>query len=685
MKTKIIFVSILLITQFIFSQKKSRADRFFDNGDYINAALQYEEELNQKGYEKHILENISISYYNTFQFKKAYRYLKVLTSGKFYGKDKSYDNSYNFMMHQVLSSLGKYEMAVDFLVLYKKNQETNPLNKLDAIATIEAFKLKDDDYVVNSVAFNSEASEFGAVKLDSTVYFASDRSSHGFMNQKYKWTHRPFLDIYTIKVDSKNIGVSEIEALSGEVNSKLHEGNFCFTSDGNTIYFSKSNSEKGKKKFDSLRNNAIHLYKAIKVDGEWQKPEKLKFNNKEYSIEHPSVSADDRMLYFSSNIPGGYGDFDIYASEINMDGTYGEPINMGSSINTENREQFPFISKEGHLFFSSNGHLGLGMMDVFVSELKENQFTKPVNLGAPINSSYDDFSLTYYNEKDGFFASNRKGKTDDDIFSFSQTGEIFLKEYIANFEVRDFATDNYVPNADVYLQDAERQKVYESTLDSIASFSLSVFPGKYDFRASSIGYKSNIKPILVKEKDNETYVIYLEKEVEPAIVENSKERQTEAVTTSEATNKKRNEELTTEELRLKLLSDKVGPPVIEKNGKLYFDLPPIYFDYDKWNIRADSKKVLDDFALKLEKYNTVYIKISSHTDSRGTDSYNQVLSEKRAESTRNYLALVGYVNARRMQFEGFGESIPLIDCNAKNCSEEEHQINRRSEFEITKF
>lgn len=380
MKTQIIFVSILLITQFIFSQKKSRADRFFDNGDYINAALQYEEELNQEGYEKHILENISISYYNTFQFKKAYRYLKVLTSGKFYGKDKSYDNSYNFMMHQVLSSLGKYEMAVDFLVLYKKNQETNPLNKLDAIATIEAFKLKDDDYVVNSVAFNSEASEFGAVKLDSTVYFASDRSSHGLMNQKYKWTHRPFLDIYTVKVDSKNIGVSEIEALSGEVNSKLHEGNFCFTSDGNTIYFSKSNSEKGKKKFDSLRNNAIHLYKAIRVDGEWQKPEKLKFNNKEYSIEHPSISVDDRMLYFSSNMPGGYGDFDIYASEINMDGTYGEPINMGSSINTENREQFPFISKEGNLFFSSNGHLGLGMMDVFVSELKRKPIYKTSKL-----------------------------------------------------------------------------------------------------------------------------------------------------------------------------------------------------------------------------------------------------------------------------------------------------------------
>ncbi|WP_299222685.1 OmpA family protein [uncultured Aquimarina sp.] len=685
MKTKIILVLILLITQITFSQKKSRADRFFEKGDYINAALGYEEELNQEGYEKHILKNISTSYYNTFQFKEAYRYLKILTSGKFYGKDKTFDNSYNFMMYQVLSALGKYEKAIDFLALYKKNEETVELNKSNAIAIIEAFKLKDDDYTIKPLEFNSKASEFGAVKLDSTLYFTSDRSSSGFMSKNYKWTHRPFLDIYAVKVNKQNVAVSEIEAISGEINSKLHEGNFCFTSDGNTIYFSKSNSEKGKKKFDSLRNNSIHLYKALKVDGSWQTPEKLAFNNTTYSIEHPSISEDDTMLYFSSNMPGGYGDFDIYVTEINIDGTYGAPVNLGPMVNTINREQFPFISKEGHLFFSSNGHLGLGMMDVFVSEAKEGTFTKPINLGAPINSSYDDFSLTYYDENDGFFASNRKNKIEDDIYSFSQIGEIFLKEYPARFEVREFATDNYIPNASVTLYDADKKTVYEKELDSIASFNLSVFPGKYDFKASSSGYETKIKPILIKEKDEETYIIYLEKKKEPVIVENPEETKTEAVNTSKDNKRTKREELTAEELRLKLLSDKEGPQVIEKNGKLYFDLPPIYFDYDKWNIRADSKKVLDEFALKLDKYKTVYIKIDSHTDSRGTDSYNKVLSEKRAESTRNYLALVGYVNARRMQFEGLGESQPLISCEDKICTEEEHQINRRSEFEIVKY
>jgi len=686
MKTKIILIIVVLITQISFSQKKSRADRFFEKGDYINAAIQYEEELNQEGYSKPILEKISVAYYNTFQFKQAYRYLKILISGKFYQSDKTYDNSYNFLMYQVLSSLGKYEKSIDYLETYKKNEGDTWFKKLDAISTIETFKLKDDDYTIKPLEFNSKASEFGAVKLDSTIYFATDRVSNGMLDKKYKWTHRPFLDLYKVKVDTTNTVVSEIEKIGGEINSKLHEGNFCFSADGNTIYFSRSNSEKGKKKYDSLRNNVVHLYKSTKVDGVWDKPEKLPFSDMPYSLEHPSLNKEGTKLYFSSNMPGGYGDFDIYSVVVNEDGTFGKPMNLGYIVNTENREQFPFISDKGNVFFSSNGHLGLGMMDIFVSENKNGKFTEPINLGAPINSAHDDFSLSYYSETDGFFASNRKNKTDDDLYSFSQIGEIFPKEYQARFEVRDFATDNYVPNASVILYGKDKKIIHQEELDSIGAFTSKVFPGKYDFKASADGYDEKIKPVLVKEKEDETYVIYLEKKKEKIVVERNDNKDEENfVETSDKGRKIKNKELSAEELRKQLLADKVGPQVIEKNGKLYFDLPPIYFDYDKWNIRADSKKVLDEFALKLEKYKTVYIKIDSHTDSRGTDSYNQVLSEKRAESTRNYLALVGYVNARRMKFQGFGESQPLIDCDTKTCSEEEHQINRRSEFEIVKY
>ncbi len=690
------------MTQLTFAQKKSRADRFFEQGDYINAALEYEEELNREGYTKHIVKNITTSYYNTFQFRQAYRYLKVLTSGKFYDQDKSYNNSYDFMMYQVLSALGEYEKSVEFLARYKASESKEVFNKSEAIAVIEDFKLKDDDYTIQNVTFNSEASEFGALKRDSTVYFTTDRKPYSTLDKDYKWTHRPFLDIYKVKVDQDNNPISDIEAISKEINSKLHEGNFCFSKDGNTMYLSKSNSEKGKKKFDSIKNNSIHLYKAIKNDKGWSTPVKLEFNDVNYSIEHPALNTQNNKLYFASNMPGGYGDFDIYYVDVNLDGTYGEPVNLGPTINTNNRDQFPYVSKDGHLFFASNGHLGLGMMDIFVSELKEDEFTEPINLGAPINSSFDDFSISYSNDTDGFFASNRK-KVGDDIYSFSQIGEIFPREYIAYFEVKDFATDNYVENSDVVLYNDDNEKVYESQLDSIARFDLKVFPGRYNFKASAEGYKTRTKPVSVKEKDEATYVIYLDREAKKKEIiassqesnENNKVRIKDSINiidkvnitniTTETNSEKRKEEISKAKLREMLLADKDGPPVIEKNGKLYFKMPPIHFDYDKWNIRSDSKKVLDKLALKLEKYKTVYIKISSHTDSRGTDSYNQVLSEKRAESTRNYLALVGYVNARRMQFVGFGESEPIINCDNKVCTEEDHQTNRRSEFEIVKF
>ncbi|WP_025742075.1 OmpA family protein [Aquimarina pacifica] len=684
-KTKIfiVFAITLLISQFAFAQKKSRADRFFEKGDYINAVVQYEQELNQEGYSKHILENISTSYYNTFQFRKAYKYLKRLTSGKFYERDKEYDNSYNFMAAQVLSALGEYDKSVIYLAKYKKGNGLD-FNKQDAVGVIENFRLKENDYRVEHTLFNSDASEFGAVKIDSTVYFVTDKYPHGVLNKNYKWTHRPFLDIYKVVVDKNNKPISELETFSNAINSKLHEGNFCFSADGNTIYLSKSNSEKKKNRFDSINNNPIHIYKASKVDGEWGAPEKLPFNNINYSTEHPSLSADGTKLYFSSNMPGGYGGFDIYVADVNEDGTYGAPKNLGSKINTENREQFPFISEKGHLFFSSNGHLGLGMMDIFVSELKEGKLSDPINLGVPINSSYDDFSLVYHNEKDGFFASNRKDKSDD-IYFFSQIGEIFPKEYRARFEVKDYATESYIPNSDAVLFNNDNEIVYESQLDSIASFDLKVFPGRYNFKASAEGYRTRTKPLLVNENEEEVYVVYLEKKkVDDRIaVTNNKSADSTKITTINTSTKK--EEVSKTKLRELLLADKDGPPVIEKNGKLYFDMPPIYFDYNKWNIRSDSKKVLDKLATKLERYNTVYLKISSHTDSRGTDTYNQVLSSKRAESTRNYLALVGYVNARRMKFEGYGESQPIIDCGNKVCTEEEHQTNRRSEFEIIKF
>ncbi|GAA3648442.1 OmpA family protein [Flavivirga jejuensis] len=672
---KITFIVIaLLVAQMSFSQRKTRADRFFEKGDYINAAKYYEEEIKKERHKKAI-ENIAVCYYNTFEYRLASRYLKLLVKGRYGEKDKTYDNHYNFKLYQVLSALGDYETGLDYFKLYKENI-SDTLDKSESIEIIEAFKLKNPDYKIKKAQFNSEASDFGAVKFNDSVYFTSDRDNKGFLKKKYKWTHQSFLDIYAVKVDGDNDTLGAIKPLTKTINSKLHEGNFCFTNDGNTLYISRSNYTDGKKEFNEQSTNNIHLYKTTRVDGKWNELEKLEFNKNGFSYQHPALSPDGKKLYFSSDMEGGYGNFDLYYVRIEVDGTTGDPVNLGETINTANREHFPFISQEGDLFFASNGHLGLGMLDIFVSEQIKDEFTTPVNLGAPINSRYDDFNLNYHNVEEGFFSSNRK-KNNDEIFKFKQTGEIFLREYINRFEVRDAETKEYIPNTIVVLKDKKGVEKYTNTLDSLAFFNINLLPDNYEFSGNNEAYLPNTLKVKVLEDQDQRHVLYLKKLPPPPPVD-----PVEVIIAEKKIDKKLKED---DPKRFELLTDVEGPPVIEKDGKLFFQLEPIYFNFDMWNIRSDSKIILDELAAKLERYPNIHLKISSHTDSRGTVRYNQILSERRAESTRNYLALEVYINARRMKFQGFGELEPIVPCPMLDCTDEEHQLNRRSEFEIIEY
>ena len=676
MTKKITFIMLtLFMMQMSFGQVKSRADRFFEKGDYINAAKYYEVELAKEHHKKDV-ENIAICYYNTFQYRLASRYLKQLVKGRYGEKDKTYNNEYNFKLYQVLSALGDYETGLDYFKIYKEKLSVS-LNKSESIEIVEEFKLKNPDYKIKKTQFNSDASEFGAVKFGDSVYFISDRDTKNIFRKTYKWTHHSFLDMYATKVDEKNDTIGSVKGMPESINSKLHDGNFCFTKDGNTLYISRSNFSDGKKEFSNDGNNNIHLYKTIKVDGKWMSLEKLSFNVNGFSYQHPALNTNEDKLYFSSDMDGGFGSFDLYYVDI-KDEVFGEPVNLGSVINTVNREHFPFISTKGDLFFASNGHLGLGMLDNFVSELVKDEFTTPINLGAPINSRYDDFNLNYYNETEGFFASNRNKKSDD-IFKFIQTGEIFIREYINKFEVRDFETKEYVPNTEVVLLDKKQKELYKNILDSLTFFNINLLASHYEFKANNEAYYPGVLQVQVLEEQDQKHILYLKKipPPPPVIID-----PVEVLIAEKHIDEKLKDE---DPKRFEMLTDVEGPPIVEKDGKLFFVLEPIYFDFDMWNIRADSKKTLDALAAKLERYPNIYLKISSHTDSRGTVRYNQILSERRAESTRNYLALEGFINARRMKFEGFGELSPIIPCPMLDCTDEEHQLNRRSEFEIVKY
>lgn len=691
-------ILLLLISNSVFGQKKT-ADRYFKKGDYINAALHYEKYLDRYQHSKEVTKNIATSYYKTFQFRKARFYLQKLIKGRFIDKDKSYDNSYNFKMYQVLSALGNFEQGITHLNRYKKNK-AQLFDKETAIENIEYFKLKDNDYTIQKLLFNTvNTSEFGAVRHKDSLYFVSDRTA-SFWGNEYKWTHKPFLDIYRAKILNNKVVASTITALPNNINSKLHEGNFCFSKDGNTMYFSRSNIAKSKKIFDTKKVNNVQLFSCKKVNGIWGAPKKLPFCKDGFSYQHPALNPKGDKLYFSSNHnKQKKDDYDIFYVEFSEENEqYGDPINLGTTVNTEHREHFPFISKDGNLFFSSNGHLGLGMLDIFVSEKKDKNFTKPINLGAPINSKFDDFNLNYYDDTKGYFASNRK-LLSDDIYSFEQIGEIFEREYINIFEVRDADTKEFIANSKVCLVTKKSDTIYRNTLGEKASFTMNLLPNTYRFfaEADSTYFKNSLHVKTAEKKQK--YVLYLSKK--PIIKPKATPKITKPiVATKKAKTIKKTEvafikpnikskkpvvidEKTKK--RNELLGDKKGPEIfVGKDNELYFKMPPIYFEFNKWTITKKSKKALNELAKKLERYPEINVKISAHTDNRGTKWYNQVLSERRAEATRNYLALEAYINARRFKFEGFGESIPLIDCK-QQCTEEEHQLNRRSEFKIIKY
>ncbi len=664
MISKKIFFSIIAFLVLVSIQAQIvKANRLFQKRDFLNASEIYEKAL-EKENSKNLLEKLTVCYYSLNDYNRGIQVMKNLIDGNFVEDDKRINLEYNFMFYHFLLAAGDYEKAIDEMIIYKKKLGLIPPDRIDSKEIVETFKLKKPDFKVDKVSFNSEGSDYSAIKKNDSIFFTSDREGKLF-SKKYKWTHRPFLNLYVLVLDSTKNESGEILALPELINSPLHEGTTSFSKDGKTMYFSRSNQVDGKKIFSLNGDNKIQLYVSKKINGEWSMPVKLSFCSDEYNYQHPALSPDGRILYYATDELGSIGGFDIYKVDINEDGTYGSPMNLGGLINTYNREQFPFVTENGDLFFSSNGHLGLGLLDIFASKYENGRFGEPINLGSPINSQYDDFSLTYSDDNNtGFFSSNRD-KVNDDIFSFVQTDNIFEREYINTFTIKDSINRNSVSDAVVVLQNENQDIIYQNTLDSTAQFNLNLIPGNYKLIVEAFGYETKNNDITITDKNKDEHIVLVKKLFDlSSMVNNDSDK--------------------SKEVLQELLDDESDPKIRIENENLYFDMPNIYFDFDRWEIREDSKIVLNELIKKLNKYRSLAIRIDAYTDNRGTDGYNQVLSEKRAQSTTDYIIKFGGLDISRIRFKGHGESKPLIDCS-NDCTEEMHQKNRRSEFMITSY
>ena len=619
---------ILMSTAVATAQNKDtkKADQLYDRLAYTDAATAYQKLLKKGKGSKYVFERLANCYYFLNNTKKAETYYKRVVKGR---KPKA-EAVYNYA--QSLKANGKFS---DYNTWMKKFAELKP-NDSRAIEF-----MKNPNYVPkimeNSPKFsakglddiNTEYSEFGGTVLGKDFYFASARNTN---RKKYGWNEEPFLDIYKAEIVGNTVKNDVL--LNGEVNTKYHEGNVAITADGKRMYFDSNDYFNNKFKKSSEGINEIKLFYAENIDGLWKGVKSAHFNNSEYSTGHPALSPDGNTLYFASTMPGGKGGSDLYKVSVNKDGSLGTPQRLGDNINTEGNEVFPYVDQNGTLYFSSNGHQGLGGLDVFYAEATANGFGNVKNLGKGVNSEADDFAIKFNPEtQEGYVSSNRKGgKGSDDIYKIKQLEP--LCEVAITVQVVDEYSKQPIAGARVDLYDTVENKLSTKTTGA---------NGKATFTA---------------ECDKEHIIQGVAKDYESNAVNVPATNESEVNTTLELR--------PIEEI---IVEDKIV-------------LNPILFDYNKHNIKPQAAFELDKVVAIMKKYPNMVIKVESHTDSRGTEEYNLGLSERRAQSTVQYIISQG-IDTSRISGQGFGESQPKVNCG-DNCTEEQYHLNRRSEFIIVK-
>jgi outer membrane protein OmpA-like peptidoglycan-associated protein/tetratricopeptide (TPR) repeat protein len=614
-----------------------KADQKFQKEQYIDAIKIYEQ-LAKKGVASiEIYQRLGDSYYFNANYEKAFVWYQ-----KLYELNANCSSEYLYRYAQCLKSTGNYDQAKTILGKYsikeKAEIRSDLFLKFNGKANTND-KLSSAFNVMN-LGINSTKSDYGGILKGDTIVFASARNQN-LANIIYKRTNQSFTNLYYSTIKSL-IDIPEPKLFSKKTFSKFHEATPTFSKDGKTMYFTQNEVKKNNK--GKAVNGLYKIYKSELINGNWNTPIKIQIEADDLArIAHPALSSDEKYLYFASDMKGTFGASDLFKIKINENGTYGKPENLGSKINTEGRESYPFITKDNKLLFASDGQPGYGGFDIFVLDL-DNPNALPINLGTKINSPMDDFAMVWNREtRLGTFTSNRKGGVGDD--------DIYLIEEVVpfNFEVeipvkgtlQDLISKDFLQDAQVVLLDIKGNIIAVTKTDDKGNYSFDKIKTNqtYKIRIEKEGYETQQKTITVSQYETEINV--------PVVVS-----------------------------AIKVKIDKgVDIAIVIKFNQIYFDL-------DKSDIRKDAKVELEKIVEVLKTYPKIKIEIGSHTDARQHRKYNKILSQKRAEATLNYLVKRG-ISTSRLTAKGYGESQLVNQCaDGIICSEKEHQQNRRSSFII---
>ncbi len=671
MMRKLILYIILVVPAFSTMAQGSRqallADSLYRYSSYAKAVKHYEKALSKEN-SPDLFIGLGNSYYRLQQYEDAIR-----------AYERAEDNVTSWTVRDKLNYIQSQRATGNENEVERLLDQWNNLPQEDQELISSSFRAMDIFFMDSAVyevhsmeSVNTENAEFSPVYFKEGLLFASSRGEGNVSSRKYHWNNEHYLDLYyASSVDN--------EAATFETNSKFHDGPVSFFNNESKVIFTRN--EKAKNKKDQRQ---LALYEAdVSPEGRWENIKPLSLNNPSYSVSHPAITEDGNVLYFVSNREGGYGGTDIYRS-VRQGSGWSEPENLGAEINSPGNEMFPVLFRE-ELFFASDGHPGMGGLDMFAAEKvgRDTYFIR--NLGAPLNSTWDDFGLITRNGKDGYFSSNRTG--DDDVYSFVK-GKIVVEityvddqgkvlDSVATMLHGKKMFSNLEGNITRVYLDRESVNDLQASRSSFADTAYQITTNDEFFISRTIPLRPltdeinrgvvDLYPVAVNE---EGYDLFLGKELRLMKADPGEQWRNNFVI---------------KKVPEGLQEDKIEnvKGLLEGNGytvRIHEKIERIHFDFDKWNIRPSEHEKLNRLADLLNTYDQTQVVIGAHADERGSERYNMKLSAKRAQSTVDYLISRG-VKSDKMTTHAYGESMLLIICSG--CSEEEHQQNRRVTFEVT--
>ncbi|MGB0933043.1 MAG: OmpA family protein [Lishizhenia sp.] len=746
MKVQILTLLVILSSTLVVSAqsgKLKKADNFYNKIAYAEAAELYVDLLGSEVDSPMLKAKLADCYYEMGNTIKAVEYYSAIVNTSTATPEHFYKYASS------LRENGNYEESNRWMERFEleSKMDSRAIEFANNPDFIQKIKNQKAYFKAEPLTINTKHDEFGGYQIGEQTFFVSNRRAPLLVRYSHTFNGNRFLDLYYANVINENNQLDNVKYQSRKTNTRYHEGPICLSKSGDKIYFTRNNISRGKNRTgeDGIQN--LKLYRAERnANDNWANEEELSFNSNNYSTGHPTISPDEKWLYFASNMPGGFGGVDIWRVAINDDGTFGRPQNLGEQINTEGQEMFPWFTEDGQLFFSSDGHLGLGGLDVFAAILKKDySVQKIINVGEPVNSSKDDFALTLDNKNNrGYFSSNREsGKGGDDIYTIELI-QPFVVDLTLKGLITEKGTELIIPGAKVNLKDKNGDIISTVTSNEKGSYSFDLEPDKeYTVEAEKVDYFDNMGQVSTIELPEGTEFVErnigLEKDPGIALYALIKNAKTSIpldsvdITITDNITGDNFLVTTTGEKGdfLKGISDKrIGdrisynislkkegyfpkmvtfnheinkPGIINVNESLFGGLAmdetvkdlaqmitinPINFDLNKYRIRSDAARELDKIVDVMNQYPEMVVELGAHTDCRGSERYNERLSDKRAKASAAYIS-TKIEKPERIYGKGYGESRILNGCECEGsvrstCSEDEHEKNRRTEFKVIK-